>query len=401
MLVVPCGKCPECLSAKVSAIYQRCYLEYLHYIKNGDYGYWDTLTLNDDNLKFVNGKAYFPRKFVTLALKRLRSYLNKIAPGLSSLMKFFLISENVSEGHECRPHVHIIFFLPKNLNVMCFKQLLNQAWNRYGFTDSVYHTLPHVLTSPAAIKYVIKYIEKWVEYSSLEDDEENRLCKPFYQCSLNMGFYPEYDFTAPLRILTKDGYSYDQPCLYYQRKVGVEKCLDEDNKPKKTENGSYIYKISDTGIYYKLKNFNVLLNAKASQYCKFFQFLSPEFQEKVTDLMCDRSWIDLARYQTVYKGVRYSTLYDKPFKFQNTLQDYLAILTCQNEQIEASPHDFALSAYCDTDVIRYLCDCDVPGCRGFDKVIDLLYAARVDYCWTNHQRSLDKLHSINRLKQLL
>lgn len=408
-LVVPCGKCPECLSAKVKAIYQRCYLEYEHYLRNGDYAYWDTLTLNDDHLKFVDDVPYFPRKYITLALKRLRQYLNKLYPGLSQLVKFFLISENVSEGKHCRPHVHIIFYLPRSLNVIRFKHLLNQAWNRYGFTDSVYHTLPHVLNSPAAIKYVIKYIEKWVEYDSLDDDDENRLCKPFYQCSLNMGYYPEErDYTSYLRVLTHDGYEYQQPCLYYQRKTGVEMIRDPERLDKKgkpspvlTENGSYTYKISDTGIYLKLKNFDTVIGQKVKQYYKLYSFLKSEYKEKVTDLMHCRSWEDLARYQTVYKGVRYSTLFDPPFKFKRILQDYCAILTCQNEQVYASPKDLALSPYCDTDVIRYLCDRDVPHCRGFDKVLDLLYGAKVDYCWSNHQRKLDKLHSFNRLKSCL
>lgn len=402
-LMVPCCHCADCVNEKINSIYQRAVLEYQHCIKVGGYVFWDTLTLNDDSLKYVDGKPYFPRRYLTLFLKRVRKFLYKLY-GKDARLKFMAVAEYVSKGKKCRPHVHIIFFVYVPISPALFKSLINRSWHQYGFTDSIFHN--NVLYSAAAIRYVIKYIEKWIEFVNLADEELNRDLRPFYQCSINMGIYDEYDFDGKLRIITKDGYQYQDPSCYYKTKLGREKVIEgykPNGKPiyKKSDKGSYMYKVTDRGIYQRLNDLDTVIKNKVQQLDDCYRYLDIDDQCTVDDLMNGRSLHALAVYSVVYKGVRLSSLYDSPVRFQNYRQDYLAILTCQNEQVYADGSDLVVTPYSSTDVIRYLCDEDHPSFHDYDVVLSYLGKALHYYHESYHQKRLDEIRSRNSIKSIL
>lgn len=401
-LIVPCGRCPECLQAKQMALYQRCYMEY-DYIKNhSGYVYWDTLTCNDDYIVNVDGKLVVPRRYFTLFMKRLRKALGSEYVGQ---LKYFVIHENISKGEDCRGHLHVFFFCHGHfVSLHHLKALINKCW-KYGFTDSIYHTVEHVLDSGAAIMYVTKYLEKWFEYDHFDDKEIDKQYRPFYQCSCNLGYHDDvYDYDSKLRVCTADGYTYQDPCQYYLRKISMSKVLSDkvDSKgksiPAKTDKGSYLYKINDRGIFLKLRDFRLRVQDKSRSYEECYCCLDDSQKLRVDELMACRSWDDLAVYSIVYKGVRLSSLYDVPIKFQNVLQDYCAILTCQNEQLDAYGSDLLVTPYSPVDVITYICENSSPQFHDFDKVIDSLLAARSNVDFVKNHRQSDHLHSINRLK---
>lgn len=397
-IVVPCGKCPECLDQKVSALYQRNYLEYEHCLKSGGYAYFDTLTYNDNCLPCVNGKQYFKREDLTSTIKRLRSNLKYI--GYNDKVRFFFIVE-YGETFD-RIHGHIIFYVyDKSLHPLTLHKLLCRAW-RFGFCDSVFATMEHVLTSSAAIKYIMKYVTKNFEYKRLDDDELHRMYRPFYRCSINLGFYPdENDYSGKLRIATKEGFTYQHPCFYFLRKIGVEKDTDLSGNIIRTENGSYMYHTSIVGLQYRCLHLEENIDFRLSQFVKKYQLLGRNKQVEVDRLLEFRDLRELAIYDLVYRGVAYQPELTGRLSFCDYQKDFYDILTWQNHNILhvktiLSDNDFQL-----VERYNYICANNCSLFFGFDKILQIFSSVSEPINLEKQFKDIEQLHSINRLKDML
>lgn len=204
-LGVPCGQCYQCRDAKMSAFLVRAYYEH----KDSAYSFFDTLTYNDACLPHYGQYPLFCRKDVQKFLKRLRIacqrwILEKYGLTCKSPFKFLVTAEY--GGLKGRPHYHILFHVKcANLDVHSFKQLINKCWT-FGFTDSIFSTDSHVVTSLDAVKYVTKYVckdvtsrvkervafEQYCKDNNIEDNKFNfrdfrKQYGWFWQCSVGYG----------------------------------------------------------------------------------------------------------------------------------------------------------------------------------------------------------------------
>lgn len=147
MLPVPCGKCPECAKAKLSAWLFR-FEKQLEISTNP---LFVTLTYNDKNLPWVTvkGQTYrtLSKRHVQLFFKRLRKKLTAVYAKLGQPpkpFKYYLVGEYGSRYR--RPHYHAIIM------DMDYPELILDAW-QYGFV----YTPP---LKDGGIKYVLKYLSK-------------------------------------------------------------------------------------------------------------------------------------------------------------------------------------------------------------------------------------------------
>lgn len=142
---VACGKCPECLGQKVSALKNSIKLEMA---TTGKAPWFVTLTYRDSCLPPDGVNKLHVQSF----LKRLRSTLSYNYPQLGTFRVFY-VSEYGSKTH--RPHYHLLIFGIDPLRVMSHKQFdtfISNSW-RYGFTNSR-------LCDIGCAKYVSKYLYK-------------------------------------------------------------------------------------------------------------------------------------------------------------------------------------------------------------------------------------------------
>lgn len=173
-LRVPCGQCAACQESKKREYYLRSYYHAQHYLANGGFVLFDTLTYSDKYLphinQFVNTKYNFScfdgshiRKFVAI----LRQWCKR---KYNSNFEYMLSSEyGTSEQHTHRPHYHVLFFVQGSVTPLQFSRMVADAWF-YGRTDgkpykSDYYVLNNVLAGDSArniriLKYVTKYISK-------------------------------------------------------------------------------------------------------------------------------------------------------------------------------------------------------------------------------------------------
>lgn len=106
---VPCGVCSECLMSRQMSLVQRARTMALdHYI------FFCTLTYDNQHLPKLVTSSGFEIPFADISdfqnmIKRIRKY-NKFGRPF----KFYAVSERGSE--KGRPHIHCLFFIPKNSN---------------------------------------------------------------------------------------------------------------------------------------------------------------------------------------------------------------------------------------------------------------------------------------------
>lgn len=157
-ITVPCGHCHECLFAKESDILTRMYFEYKDVTSKGGFAFMETLTYNNYNVPNFHGLKCFNKSHYQLFMKRLRvNLVRKLNVDLTKTpLRVVWASEYGGKFH--RPHYHAIFFVHANISPIEFKKLINESWT-YGFTD-IKHPLLRVVTSPAGMFYVTKYIHK-------------------------------------------------------------------------------------------------------------------------------------------------------------------------------------------------------------------------------------------------
>jgi hypothetical protein len=181
---VPCGKCLECRSAKVSEWQTRICFELDALYKRGGVAVFLTLTYNSLHLPHVTLSTSddkqtiecFNHDHVLQFLNVVKVYMHKKYGKFS--YKYFLVSEY--GGTTTRPHYHVIFFLQPHVNWFNFVEKCRDKWS-YGFlfpkfdarlscyVDSYNQpTEPPVIKSlHGCAKYVSKYITKDMDFFGL------------------------------------------------------------------------------------------------------------------------------------------------------------------------------------------------------------------------------------------
>lgn len=105
-IVVPCGRCKECLTARRSDIVQRCEMESLD-----KYPFFITLTYDNEHLpklSLPDGKvvSYSSREYVKDMFKRIRRHNSIPRP-----FRYLAVTERGAS--KSRPHHHILLYLDK------------------------------------------------------------------------------------------------------------------------------------------------------------------------------------------------------------------------------------------------------------------------------------------------
>lgn len=147
---VNCGMCDECVEQNVNEMMSRIYLE----MKNhGNYGFFLTLTYNDDSLplnEVVGDDGVFTGQYVQSVrlsdvqkfLKRLRAnidrkgFFKKSSSGdILNPLKYFCISEyGFTSTDHMRPHYHFMLFV-KDIALNDLYDLCAISWCDYGFIE--------------------------------------------------------------------------------------------------------------------------------------------------------------------------------------------------------------------------------------------------------------------------
>lgn len=261
---IPCGHCPECVTAKQHNIVQRVLMENLE-----NHIFFCTLTYNNESLPWIatseiNEKTGLPWQYrfadtrdFSLMCKRLRN--NNL---LGRPFRFFAVTELGSE--KGRPHFHALFLIPKyekddyltclNLEDTLFKTILKEWRRNYGnsrkpdyrelctyvrrfirgkvkSTYDLHYVNPNLTDGSEAdvayyvSKYMVKPSEKAVKLQqalrlNLPEDEYNRvwrIVKPKWFSSPQFGLNGRY--------IEHNVYEPSEKVLEYLRK-----CIDDSKR---------------------------------------------------------------------------------------------------------------------------------------------------------------------------
>lgn len=137
---VPCGKCPECVKAKINSWLFRIDKE----LERSTNPIFLTLTYADEHLTYGAERPTLVKRDLQLFFKRLRHYYEKKYTKHAPKIKYYAVGE-YGKKHQ-RPHYHIVL-----LNVPDM-QLVEDAWH-------LGHIYPLPLRS-GGVSYVLKYISK-------------------------------------------------------------------------------------------------------------------------------------------------------------------------------------------------------------------------------------------------
>lgn len=238
---VPCGKCPECVKAKINSWLFRLDME----LERSINPLFITLTYDEKNIYYTDsGRPSLVKRDVQLFLKRLRkAHLKKYPESMP--LKYYLCGEYGSKTH--RPHYHAILF-------NCYDaQLIHECWGM-GFTYS-----PPL--KEGGTGYVLKYMSKQKEKRSKNDDREPE----FSLSSKKMG---ENYLTPSIikyhlnrventHVTTKHGYKLPLP-KYYKEKIFDENMREEVRK--------YLQNRAEESIWKKLKRLKSMYPKKDENF---------------------------------------------------------------------------------------------------------------------------------------
>lgn len=140
-VLVPCGRCPECLKRRASGWSFRLMQEE----KSAHSALFVTLTYNADHLQFTS------RGFKTLHKPDLQNYFKRLRKLTTDKIKYYACGEYGNHSTKrMRPHYHVILFNSSTYDA-------EKAWSLDG------RSLGHVhfgTVSGASIGYVLKYMTK-------------------------------------------------------------------------------------------------------------------------------------------------------------------------------------------------------------------------------------------------
>lgn len=162
-VLVPCGRCPACLTRRQNEWAFRLAEEHKNSVKT----YFLTLTYDDAHLEYtLNGVPTLNKKTASLFIRYLRRKLPK------SSLRYFLCGE-YGDAFD-RPHYHCILFFNYDIQDDYLDYLISKIW-----INGFYSLVPY--NNIAQAKYVAKYCNKKIGYD-YEDKQS-----PFSLKSTNPG----------------------------------------------------------------------------------------------------------------------------------------------------------------------------------------------------------------------
>lgn len=153
---VPCGKCPECVKAKINSWLFRLQKE----MRVSSNPLFVLLTYNDENVpRTETGKMTLCKRDCILFMKRLRKAYAKIS---DKKIKYYLVGEYGSKRG--RPHYHVLLFNLDN------PELVLPAWQNGHVSTPALRAINGSFDT--GIRYVLKYISKPRGKSSTDKELE-------------------------------------------------------------------------------------------------------------------------------------------------------------------------------------------------------------------------------------
>ena len=320
LLSVPCGHCVECQQTNSNQWFFRAYQECQDLQRDGGYIYFDTLTykntpLMSDLFPWLPSESCFSRSDIRKFIERLRIACKRI---FNVTFRFFLSSEY---GHDdnyyyrgrmrkatCRPHYHVMFFLPRFVDLSLFSRLVSDCWI-HGRTDGVpYKSLAYIhehnyissnslpLHYLRACRYVTKYVQKSCNYDAVI---AKRLKDAIWQCAKHISpENPESWINSDNARHVKAGLKRQLCQFHSQSKHFGESYLSEFDLDSYLENGC-IYMPSSKGLkiaiplstYYKRKLFYQLCEidgAKTWQLNDVGKYVKSILSVKLIERLSDR-----------------------------------------------------------------------------------------------------------------
>lgn len=197
---VPCGKCVECVKAKINSWLFRLDKE----VEISSSVRFITLTYSTDNLTYADDGATLVKRDVQLFMKKLRKAHSKVH---KRPLKYFFVGEYGKHGF--RPHYHAIIF---NLQD---DKLIDSSWN-LGFVSV------SPLRSVSGIKYMFKYMSKPKSGLTGRQREFSLMSKgmgaSFLTDAMHAYYHPELELEQRTYVTTKDGFKIPIP-KYYKEKL--------------------------------------------------------------------------------------------------------------------------------------------------------------------------------------
>lgn len=424
---IGCGKCADCRWRKYNDYLVRCYFEFEKVSQlrsQGAFALFETLTYREDKLPTFEGIPCFSSRDINLFIKRLKEYWrDKLGHPLA--FSYIIVSEH--GGKRGRPHYHPIFFVFEQIDFVEFLQSIYDCWNN-GKTDYIdtlgrkylLRAKSHVLTSCAAIRYILKYLFKYADFDLVFDDVLKRLadrydvekaaserdffmyhCRPFIRTSVGFGLPSSVDeLSSDGRVRVPNGRGFDDlpAARYIIRKLCHEKVavLDENGCPilrpngnpvwLKTANGSYVYQKSAFGVQYSMQNLSRLIGKTAVTYKQIIDTFPDFIKRTLYSMLHGRKLHDLAVYNIVYSGCVSDKFYlhfcESVFDPQ-TYQDFYFKRLSRNPQ-----------AKLESDNIKNYCVVTESSCLEFE---DFDYILNIIRCQANvlDQRNSDKPQKID------
>lgn len=135
---VPCGKCDQCRDSRRYNYMTRLSFAFAEVMKILGHVLFLTFTYNDAHLPMVHYKGRscpcFSSDDTLQLIRALRRYYEK--KGLK--FKYFLVSEYGK--HTRRPHYHVLFFLPKEIDHAVFAEKAREYWTHMYVADKDIYT---------------------------------------------------------------------------------------------------------------------------------------------------------------------------------------------------------------------------------------------------------------------
>lgn len=164
---VPCGKCFECQVDKTNELMVRSYYETI----DSKWCLFDTLTYDENNVKWFNGIRVLDYSDYQKFVKRIRKQLTKLNVEFSYIVSG---EYGTKETATHRPHYHFILFIKNdNIKPIELSKMISDNWH-YGRTDGVkynneYYVMGQrvfngITAQKNVVGYVCKYMTKIAKY---------------------------------------------------------------------------------------------------------------------------------------------------------------------------------------------------------------------------------------------
>lgn len=257
---IQCGKCPQCVKAKISSWLFRFEQEDI----STHNAYFVTLTYKNEHLKYVENynnegeiflKPTLVRSHVSDFMKRLRYY---DSGSKKSDIRYYAVGEYGSKKE--RPHYHLIIWNLKD------PELINKAWT-FGRIDS-----PNLNNTNEGLKYLFKYLSKRKKFH-FNYAEENRLPE-FSNSSKRIGksyltrARKDWHLSNPKNtfVTNSQGYRLQMPKYYkdilFTKKYRYETTQYLQQRIDTIQDKQIMIMLSENGLSYTDENVNKMLNLK-------------------------------------------------------------------------------------------------------------------------------------------